>query len=218
MITGAFSLVDTALHAGVEICFANPGTTEMPIVMALDRAPGMRVVLGLFEGVCTGAADGWARMTGRPAATLLHLGPGLSNGLANLHNARRARTPVVNWIGDHAIRHLAFDAPLTSDIAALTNNVGWTRTVKSANEMAEASLAAVDAALGPPGRVASLIIPADCQWEPELGGCVLRCGTAHCRPGHRHHRRRALWVLRLRRGRDHYQRRRHEVRVSIPAR
>ena len=166
MSTGASSLVDTARRAGVEVCFANPGTTEVPIVGALDRVPGMRVVLGLFEGVCTGAADGWARMTGKPAATLLHLGPGLANGLANLHNARRARTPVVNWIGDHPARHLAFDAPLTSDIAALANSVGWTRTVKSADEMAEASLAAVEAALGPPGRVASLIIPADCQWEP----------------------------------------------------
>lgn len=166
MSTGALSLVETALRAGVEICFANPGTTEMPIVVALDQAPGMRVVLGLFEGVCTGAADGWGRMTGRPAATLLHLGPGLANGLANLHNARRARTPVINWIGDHATSHLAFDAPLTSDIAALTNSVGWTRAIKSAQEMAEASLAAVKAALGPPGRVASLIIPADCQWEP----------------------------------------------------
>ncbi|MGR9074363.1 MAG: acetolactate synthase large subunit [Gammaproteobacteria bacterium] len=165
MNTGAFSLVKTALNAGVEVCFANPGTTEMSIVIALDRIPGMRVVLGLFEGVCTGAADGWARMTGRPAATLLHLGPGFANGLANLHNARRARTPVVNWIGNHATRHLAFDAPLTSDIAALTGSVGWTRAVKSSNEMAEASLAAVEAALGPPGRVASLIIPADCQWE-----------------------------------------------------
>lgn len=165
MNTGASSLVHTALNAGVEICFANPGTTEMPIVAALDRAPGMRVVLGLFEGVCTGAADGWARMTGRPAATLLHLGPGLANGIANLHNARRARTPVVNWIGDHATRHLAFDAPLTSDIAAIAGSVGWTRTVTSAREMAAASLAAIEAALGPPGRVASLIIPADCQWE-----------------------------------------------------
>ncbi|HEX8990438.1 MAG TPA: acetolactate synthase large subunit, partial [Anaerolineales bacterium] len=166
MRTGALSLVDTAASAGVEVCFANPGTTEMRIVAALDLVPGMRVVLGLFEGVCTGAADGWARMTGRPAATLLHLGPGLANGLANLHNARRARTPVVNWIGDHATWHIAFDAPLTSDIAALASTVGWTRTVNTANEMAEASLAAVGAALGPPGRVATLIIPADCQWGP----------------------------------------------------
>ncbi len=166
MITGALSLVETAVNAGVEVCFANPGTTEMPIVAVLDQVPGMRVVLGLFEGVCTGAADGWARMTGRPAATLLHLGPGFANGIANLHNARRARTPVVNWIGDQATYHRTFDAPLTSDIATLTGNVGWTRTVKSAHEMAEASLAAIQSALGPPGQVASLIIPADCQWEP----------------------------------------------------
>lgn len=166
MKTGAHSLIETALHAGVEVCFANPGTTEMPIVVALESAAGIRVVLGLFEGVCTGAADGWARMRERPAATLLHLGPGFANGIANLHNARRARTPVINWIGDHATRHLPFDAPLTSDIAALTRSVGWTRTVRSVSEMAEASLVAVKAALGPPGRVASLIIPADCQWEP----------------------------------------------------
>lgn len=165
MNTGAFSLVQTAVHAGIEVCFANPGTTEMPIVVALDRTPGMRVVLGLFEGVCTGAADGWARMTGRPAATLLHLGPGFANGIANLHNARRARTPVVNWVGDHATRHRDFDAPLTSNIEALAGSVGWTRSVESAHEMAEASLAAVEASLGPPGRVATLIIPADCQWQ-----------------------------------------------------
>jgi len=125
MRTGAFSMVETALQAGVAVCFANPGTTELPIVAALERVPGMRVVLRLFEGVCTGAANGWAHRTGRPVATLLYLGPGLANGLANLHNARRARTPVVNWIGDHATRHLAFDAPLTSDIAALAGSVGW---------------------------------------------------------------------------------------------
>ena len=124
----------------------------------------MRAVLCLFEGICTGAADGWARMTGRPAATLLHLGPGFANGIANLHNARRARTPVVNWIGDHATRHRAYDAPLASDIESLSASVGWTYTVGSAGEMSAASLAAVQAALGPPGRVASLIIPADCQW------------------------------------------------------
>ncbi len=165
MNTGAFNLVNAAWQAGVKVCFANPGTTEMPIVAALDRVSGMRVVLGLFEGVCTGAADGWARMTGWPAATLLHLGPGLANGLANLHNARRARTPVINWIGNHATRHLAFDAPLTSDIAALAGSVGWTRTVKSAEEMAEVSLEAVRTALGPPGGVASLIISSECQWD-----------------------------------------------------
>lgn len=164
MATGAATLIETAVRAGVEVCFANPGTTEMPIVAAMDAAPGLRAVLALFEGVATGAADGWARMTGRPAATLLHLGPGLANGIANLHNARRARTPVVNWIGDHPDRHLAVDAPLTSDIAALAGTVGWTRRVASPQQMAGASLAAVKAALGPPGRVASLIVPADCQW------------------------------------------------------
>jgi acetolactate synthase-1/2/3 large subunit len=149
MRTGATSLVETALNAGVEICFANPGTTEMPIVAALDRTPGLRVVLGLFEAVCTGAADGWARMKGKPAATPLHLGPGLANGLANLHNARRARTPVVNWIGNHAIGHIAFDPPLNSDVTALANWVGWARSVRSAEEMAEASLAAIAAAPSP---------------------------------------------------------------------
>ena len=166
MQSGATSLVETAVRAGVEICFANPGTTEMPIVLALDQVRGMRPVLGLFEGVCTGAADGWARMRGRPAATLLHLGPGLANGIANLHNARRARTPVVNWVGDHTTQHLPVDSVLTSDIAALTGSVGWTGTVARAADMASASLEAVRTALGAPGRVASLIIPANCQWEP----------------------------------------------------
>jgi acetolactate synthase-1/2/3 large subunit len=166
MRSGALSLVETAVGAGVRVCFANPGTTELPIVATVDQVPRLRVVLGLFEGVCAGAADGWGRMTGRPAATLLHLGPGFANGLAHLHNARRARTPVVNWIGEHATGHRAFDAPLSSDIAALTDSVGWTRTVESPQEIAEASRAVVEAAVGPPGRVASLIIPADCQWEP----------------------------------------------------
>lgn len=166
MSNGAVALVETARQWGVEVCFANPGTTEMPLVLALDQVDGMRAVLGLFEGVCTGAADGWGRMRGRPAATLLHLGPGLANGIANLHNARRARTPVVNWIGEHATSHQAWDAPLSSDIEALAGTVGWVRTVGSAEEMAEASVAAVGAAMGPPGRVASLVIPADCQWSP----------------------------------------------------
>ena len=114
-MNGAESLIRTALDSGVEVCFANPGTTEMPLVAALDSVPGMRAVLGLFEGVCTGAADGYARMTGKPAMTLLHLGPGLANGLANLHNARRANSPVVNVVGDQATWHLAADAPLTRD-------------------------------------------------------------------------------------------------------
>jgi acetolactate synthase-1/2/3 large subunit len=165
-MNGAEVLIETARRGGVEVCFANPGTTEMPLVAALDKAPGVRAVLGLFEGVCTGAADGYARMAGRPAATLLHLGPGLANGLANLHNARRARVPLINWIGDQTVDHLPLDAPLTSDIAALTGWTGWTRAVKSASEMAEASAASLAAALGHPARIASLILPADAQWDP----------------------------------------------------
>ncbi len=165
-MNGAEVLIETARRGGVDVCFANPGTTEMPLVAALDKTPGMRAVLGLFEGVCTGAADGYARMTGRPAATLLHLGPGFANGLANLHNARRARVPVINWIGDQTTDHLAFDAPLTSQIALLTEWSGWTRSVKSAAEMADASAASVAAALGHPARIASLILPADAQWNP----------------------------------------------------
>ena len=118
-MTGADVLCDTLLGHGVNVCFANPGTSEMHFVAALDRKPQMRCVLGLFEGVVTGAADGYGRMTRTPAATLLHTGPGLANGLANLHNARRAHTPVLNLVGDHASYHLRFDAPLTSDIESL---------------------------------------------------------------------------------------------------
>ena len=128
---GAEALLRTARAAGLELCLANPGTTEMPLVAALDRVAGLRSVLGLFEGVCTGAADGYGRMTGRPALTLLHLGPGLANGLANLHNARRAHTPIVNLVGDHASWHLAADAPLASDIASLAETVGFVHTAKS---------------------------------------------------------------------------------------
>src|SRR5713226_9359625 len=146
-MNGAESLIHTALAAGVELCLANPGTTEMPLVMALDRVPGMRAVLGLFEGVCTGAADGYGRMAGKPALTLLHLGPGFANGIANLHNARRARSPIVNLIGDHATWHVQADAPLTSDIASLARPVSaWLRSSRAskelANDMAEAIAAA----------------------------------------------------------------------------
>src|SRR5262250_2850829 len=136
-MNGAESLIRTAIAAGVEVCFANPGTTEMPLVAALDAADGIRAVLGLFEGVCTGAADGYARMMRRPALTLLHLGPGFANGIANLHNARRARSPIVNVIGDQATWHLAADAPLTSDIVSLARPVsGWIREVKTATALA----------------------------------------------------------------------------------
>ena len=129
--TGAEALCDTLLAGGVNVCFANPGTSEMHVVAALDRRPQIRCVLGLFEGVLTGAADGYGRMADRPAATLLHLGPGLANGLANLHNARRARTPIVNIVGDHATHHLPYDSPLTSDIATLARPMShWVRTTR----------------------------------------------------------------------------------------
>jgi acetolactate synthase-1/2/3 large subunit len=167
-MNGAEALLETSRRLGIEVCFANPGTTEMPLVAALDRV-GLRAVLGLFEGVCTGAADGYARMAERPAATLLHLGPGFANGLANLHNARRAGSAVVNWIGDQASWHLAVDAPLTSDIRALAGTVGWVRSAESAAQLAQDGADAIAAALGPPSGVASLIIPVDAQWDEAAG-------------------------------------------------
>jgi acetolactate synthase-1/2/3 large subunit len=169
-MNGAEALLRTAAGAGVEVCFANPGTTEMEFVAALDAVRGVRPVLGLFEGVCTGAADGYARMTGRPALTLLHLGPGFANGIANLHNARRARVPVVNLIGDHASWHLPFDAPLASDIESLARPVsGWVRTSASAKELARDAADAIRAALAPPGQVATLIVPQSCAWDASDG-------------------------------------------------
>lgn len=132
-MNGAESLVRTLLECGVDTCFANPGTSEMHFVAALDRVPGMRCVLGLFEGVVTGAADGYARIADKPAATLLHCGPGLANGLANLHNARRANSPVINIIGDHAIHHRQYDTPLTADVEGWARPVSvWTRTATEA--------------------------------------------------------------------------------------
>ena len=138
-MNGAESLMHTARAARIDVCFANPGTTEMPLVTALDSVAGIRPVLGLFEGVCTGAADGFGRMAGRPAMTLLHLGPGLANGLANLHNAHRARTPVINVVGDHATWHRMFDSPLQSDIEAFARPVSsWVRTSTDANTVGAA--------------------------------------------------------------------------------
>ena len=166
-MNGAESLIRTAIAAGVEVCFANPGTTEMPIVAALDSADGLRPILGLFEGVCTGAADGYGRMAEKPAMTLLHLGPGFANGIANLHNARRARSPIVNLIGDHATWHVGADAPLTSDIVSLATPVsGWVQSVRNAASLASTTAQAIAAAGRAPGQVATLIIPSDCQWDP----------------------------------------------------
>jgi acetolactate synthase I/II/III large subunit len=173
-VNGAEALVRTAADAGLDVCFANPGTTEMPLVRALDAAGGIRPVLGLFEGVCTGAADGYGRMVERPALTLLHLGSGLSNGLANLHNARRARTPIVNVVGDHAVGHLPLDPPLASDIAGVAASVsGWVRTCTAADAVAGDTAAAIAAA--GTGQVATLIVPADCQWDESAGAVA---GTA----------------------------------------
>jgi len=164
-MNGAQSLLATLTRNGIEVCFANPGTSEMHFVAALDEAVGMRPVLGLFEGVVTGAADGYARMTGRPAATLLHLGPGLANGLSNLHNAMRAQSPVVNVIGDHATYHRHYDAPLTSDIEGTARPFShWVRTSPDADSVAADAAAAVAAARTAPGRIASLILPADTAW------------------------------------------------------
>jgi acetolactate synthase I/II/III large subunit len=166
-MNGAESLLRTAVAAGIEVCFANPGTTEMPLVSALDGVEGMRAVLGLFEGVCTGAADGYARMADKPALTLTHLGPGFANGIANLHNARRARSPVVNVVGDQATWHLAADAPLTSDIVSLAHPVSaWVREVKTPTSVAVDCAEAIAAAGHSPGRIATLIVPSDCLWSP----------------------------------------------------
>lgn len=166
-MNGAESLVRTAIAAGVEVCFANPGTTEMALVAALDSIDGMRAVLGLFEGVCTGAADGYARMAERSALTLTHLGPGFANGIANLHNARRARSPVVNLIGDQATWHLAADAPLTSDIVSLARPVSaWVREVKTPESIAADTVEAIAASGHVPGHISTLILPADCLSSP----------------------------------------------------
>ena len=163
-MNGAEILIKTAVKAGVEVCFTNPGTTELPLVSAFDTIPGIRPILGLFEGCCTGAADGYGRMTDKPAMTLLHLGPGLGNGIANLHNARRARTPVLNVIGEHATWHRSADAPLSMDIAMLAETVsGWQRTSTVPQNISKDTADAITAALS--GKVATLIVPSDIQWS-----------------------------------------------------
>jgi acetolactate synthase I/II/III large subunit len=165
-MNGTESLVRTLVNNEVDVCFANPGTSEMHFVSALDRVAGMRPILGLFEGVVTGAADGYARMAGKPAATLLHLGPGLGNGLANLHNARKTSAPVVNIVGNHATIHQRFDAPLTSDVEAFARTVShWVHASRNARDVAADAARAVQAARSAPGQIASLILPADTAWN-----------------------------------------------------
>ena len=170
-MNGAESLVHTLLKSGVDTCFSNPGTSEMHFVAALDRVPGMRCILGLFEGVVTGAADGYARMSGKPAATLLHCGPGLANGLANLHNARRAQTPIVNVVGDQATYHRPNDAPLTADTEGWARGASaWVRTASSSATVGADAAVAVQAARTHPGQIATLILPSDTSWDE--GGVI----------------------------------------------
>src|SRR4051794_27689857 len=191
-ITGAESVLRTLANAGVRVCFANPGTSEMHLVAALDRVRGVRPVLTLFEGVASGAADGYGRIAGEPAATLLHLGPGLGNAFANLHNAYKARTPMVNLVGDHAVEHGPLGAPLASDIASVARPVShWLATARdargAATDAAHAAAAAPPgfpppAAAGAPptaapppppaareGGIATLIPPADAGWGESEG-------------------------------------------------
>jgi acetolactate synthase I/II/III large subunit len=165
-MNGADSLVATLVGQGVDICFANPGTSEMHFLAALGNNPGMRSVLCLFEGVATGAADGWYRMKDTPASTLLHLGPGLANGLANIHNAKRASSGMVNIVGEHSVSHLKYDPPLTSDIEGLARPLShWVRRAESPNTIAWDAAQAVARASEHPGQIATLILPGDTSWQ-----------------------------------------------------
>jgi acetolactate synthase I/II/III large subunit len=170
-MNGAEALIRSLVAGGVDTCFANPGTSEIHLVAALDRVPEIRCVLGLFEGVVTGAADGYARMAERPACTLVHLGPGLGNGLANLHNASRAHVPIVNLVGQHATEHLRYDTPLTSDIESIARPYSkWLRTSQASSEAGRDAAEAIVASLTAPGQIATLIVPADVSWGD--GGVV----------------------------------------------
>ncbi|MEF8722735.1 MAG: acetolactate synthase large subunit [Candidatus Accumulibacter delftensis] len=165
-MNGAQALIKTLLEGGIEVCFANPGTSEMQLVQAIDQIPGIRPILVLFEGVATGAADGYARMARQPACTLLHCGPGLANGVANLHNAHKALSPIVNVVGDHATYHRRYDAPLTSDIEAIARPVSdWLHSAATAADLPRLGAEAVAAAGGVPGKIATLLVPADSAWN-----------------------------------------------------
>jgi acetolactate synthase I/II/III large subunit len=178
-LTGAEAIIGSLAECGVTACFANPGTSEMHLVTALDHEPRIKSILCLFEGVATGAADGFARMAGVPALTLLHLGPGYLNGGANIHNARRAYSPVINLIGDHAVSHRGLDAPLASDIAGLAApNSRWLRSVDPVQDAGRRAAEAFAASYGPPPGPVSLIMPADTAWTK--GGSLFK---AESRPG-----------------------------------
>jgi len=164
-MNGAESLVKTLVENSVDVCFTNPGTSEMHFVSALDKVPGVRCVLGLFEGVVTGAADGYYRIADKPASTLLHLGPGLGNGLANLHNAKKANSGIVNIVGEHALHHIECDAPLTADIEGVARPMShWVKTTKSSMDVSRDGALAIEQANQAPGRIATLILPADTAW------------------------------------------------------
>jgi acetolactate synthase I/II/III large subunit len=188
MPNGAQALMKTLVDAGIEVCFSNPGTSEMHFVAALDSEPKMRAVLALFEGVATGAADGYARMADKPAATLLHLGCGLGNGLANLHNARKGKVPIVNIVGDHATYHMPLDAQLQSDIETVARNVspGFVRTSMKTEDLCQDAVEAMAAARGLPGQIATLILPADVSWGEGGVACSATCaaGPQSGRRGH----------------------------------
>ena len=182
-MNGAQSLVSTLVASGVDVCFTNPGTSEMHFVAALDKVEGMRAILALFEGVVTGAADGYYRMADKPASTLLHLGPGLANGIANLHNAKKASSGIVNIVGEHASWHLQHDAPLTCDIEGLARPVSaWVRTSKSADAIAADAAEAVAVAATPPGRIATLILPGDTAWNDAEGPAAKLAPKARAAP------------------------------------
>ncbi|MEP7310970.1 MAG: acetolactate synthase large subunit [Pseudomonadota bacterium] len=189
-VSGAQVLLEAVRAAGVRICFANPGTTELAVVRALPAVPGVRAVPGLFEGVCTGAADGYARITREPALTLLHLGPGLANGLANLHNARRAHSPIINVIGDHATWHLRYDAPLTSDIESLARPMsGAVLRLTADDSIVKVARSAVQQSLAPPGQIVTLIAPSDLMEGPAAapftGAAILRAAAERTVPAER---------------------------------
>ena len=177
-MNGAESLVRTLIASGVDTCFANPGTSEMHFVSALDRIDGMRCVLGLFEGVVTGMADGYFRMTDKPACTLLHLGPGLGNGLANLHNAKKAQSAIVNIVGEHASHHRQYDAPLSADIEAIATPMShWVKTSPSSKDIAADGALAIEAARAAPGQIATLILPADTAWNEGSDPVIARAAA-----------------------------------------
>src|ERR1700724_3821703 len=181
-MNGAESLVRTLVAGGVDVCFANPGTSEMHFVAALDRVEGMRCVLGLFEGVVTGAADGYFRMKGTPASTLLHLGPGLANGLANLHNAKKAHSGIANYVGQHAVYHIGFNAPLTSDIEGLARPMSeWVRTSPNAKSVSADGAAGTAPAKSSPPQIPTLILPADTAWNEADG--IAQVPAPSQRPG-----------------------------------